>query len=112
MVMVLPADGGVLVAEAKDPLTNPHLSTQHLIKDGDFKRDNEKKQKHPGPKRNSGGEEKWRSQMSPSIKLLPRRNCQRWPMTTMRLVLRISGLLKRTEMLSQGSCLGPVSLLM
>ncbi|XP_038998101.1 (S)-2-hydroxy-acid oxidase GLO1-like isoform X2 [Hibiscus syriacus] len=38
------------------------------------------------------------------MRQLQRKSCQRWCMTTMHLVLRISGHCRRTEMLSRGSC--------
>lgn len=39
-----------------------------------------------------------------SMRQLPRRNCQRWFMTTTHQVQRTNGLLRRTEMHSQGFC--------
>lgn len=47
---------------------------------------------------------RWRLLMSPSLRLLQRRSCQRWFMTTMHLVQRTSGHWRRIEMHFPGFC--------
>lgn len=47
---------------------------------------------------------RWRLLMSPSMRLLQRRSCQRWFMTTMHLVQRTSGPWRRIEMHFPGFC--------
>jgi len=52
----------------------------------------------------NGQLQRWRSQMSMSIRPSRRRSCPRWSMTIMHQEQRTSGLSKRTNMLSPKSC--------